>query len=603
MHDIIRLLPDSVANQIAAGEVIQRPASAVKELLENAIDAGATEVQLNIKDAGKTLIQVVDNGCGMSVSDARMSFERHATSKIREANDLFAIRTMGFRGEALASVAAIAQVELKTKRAEDELGTRIEVEGSVVKDQQPCVCQDGTVLSVKNLFFNVPARRVFLKSLLAETNHILDEFYRVAIARNEIAFSFFHNEKNVFSLSKSSLKQRIVALMGNTYNERLIPVESSTSAITIGGFIGKPEFARKTRGEQFFFVNRRFIKHAYLHHSVENAFLELLPHNTYPSYFLFIEVDPKTIDINIHPTKTEVNFQDSKIVYAVLQSAVKQALGKYSLTPSLDFETERSLDIPPLVGGQMPKPPTITINPDYNPFGNIRQGFERNFTHNRDIEKLFSAGSSKDIPPSVQQNMTVEWDEDTEIQQNKAIFSIQKRYIVCNIKSGLMIIDLQKARERILFDRLMSEMENNQESAQQLLFPHTVHLTGTDAEVLLSLLPQLQNIGFEISQFGKNTFIVNGVPASMSEFDIQLLLEDMVENFNKQKTDLTIDKKTNLAFSIAKSLTSKLPQNLPEKAMQTLIDQLFASSIPHTSPSGKPTLTIINFEEISSRFK
>lgn len=333
MPDIIHLLPDSVANQIAAGEVIQRPASAVKELMENSVDAGATDIQLNIKDAGKTLIQVIDNGCGMSLTDARMSFERHATSKIQQVNDLFAIRTMGFRGEALASIAAIAQVELRSKRAEDELGTCISVEASVVKSQEPCACTNGTVISIKNLFFNVPARRVFLKSNLAETNHILEEFSRVALAHPEISFSFYHNEKNVIILPKSSLKQRIVGFMGNIYNERLLTVEQETANISITGFIGKPEFARKTRGEQYFFVNRRYIKHAYLHHSVENAFKELLPGNTFPSYFLYFEVDTQTIDINIHPTKTEINFQDSKIVYAVLQAAVKQALGKYSFTP------------------------------------------------------------------------------------------------------------------------------------------------------------------------------------------------------------------------------------------------------------------------------
>ncbi|MEI6899492.1 MAG: DNA mismatch repair endonuclease MutL, partial [Bacteroidota bacterium] len=368
MSDLIRLLPDAVANQIAAGEVVQRPASAVKELLENAIDAGASQIKLVIRDAGKTLIQVIDNGCGMSERDARMCFEPHATSKIQTANDLLTIRTLGFRGEALASIASIAQVELKTKRIEDEIGTSIQIEGTELKAQFPVTCPNGTTLSVKNLFFNVPARRNFLKSNTLELKYIIDEFCRVALVNQDKGFTLINNDKLLHQLPPSNLKQRIVALFGNQFNQKLIPVEQHSNIVSVTGFIGKPEFARKNRGEQFFFANNRFIRNPYLHHAVEQAFQELIPKDSYPTYYLYLELDPSMIDVNIHPTKTEINFQDSRSVYAILHSAVRQAIGKFNLTPTFDFESDKTFDLPPPPKDRVINQPSITVNPDYNPF-------------------------------------------------------------------------------------------------------------------------------------------------------------------------------------------------------------------------------------------
>ena len=408
MPDIIHLLPDSVANQIAAGEVIQRPSSAVKELLENAVDSGADEIKLIIKDAGKTLIQVIDNGCGMSETDARMSFERHATSKIKTANDLFAIKTLGFRGEALASIAAIAQIELKTKRVEDELGTQIMIEGSMVKSQEPCGCQDGTSLSVKNLFFNIPARRKFLKADTTELRHIIEEFERVALVNHGIKFSFFNGNQQLFLLTQSNLKQRIVSLLGPAYNTRLLPVELESNVVNISGFIGKPEFAKKTRGDQFFFVNGRFIKHPYLNHAVDNAFRELIPSDAFPTYFLYLSIDPKEIDINIHPTKTEVNFQNGQVIYSMISSAVKQGLGKFNVVQSIDFDIEQTVQFSIPGKDHDIKSPAIKVDPDYNPFENqkIKSSFapassrpQQNVTG---WEKLFENDFTPAVPGSTE---------------------------------------------------------------------------------------------------------------------------------------------------------------------------------------------------------
>ncbi|NTW33123.1 MAG: DNA mismatch repair endonuclease MutL, partial [Bacteroidetes bacterium] len=460
MPDIIRLLPDNVANQIAAGEVIQRPASAVKELLENAIDSGATHIKLIIKDSGKTLIQLIDNGCGMSETDARLSFERHATSKIKEASDLFNIRTMGFRGEALASIAAIAQIELKTKRIGDETGTSIIIEGTEVKSQESCQCSEGTSISVKNLFFNVPARRNFLKSNTVETNHILDEFHRVALAFPDISFEMYHNNSEVYHLTPSPLKQRIISIFGSNFNQRLIPVIQESGICNISGFIGKPDSAKKTRGEQFFFVNNRFIKHPYLNHAVVSAFDELLPANSFPAYFIFIEIDSKEIDINIHPTKTEIKFQDDKSIYAIMRSAVKMALGKFSISPTLDFNVEKSFDILPLKKGETVNPPTIKINPDYNPFNTENREKKLNSspaqslinkTNRESWEKLYPSevNIKQDNNEIIQQGEAVQqiihsdWENNIQHQTKKQYLQLHSSYIVTQVKSGVMLIDQQ----------------------------------------------------------------------------------------------------------------------------------------------------------------
>jgi len=471
MPDVIKLLPDAIANQIAAGEVIQRPASAVKELLENAIDAGATEIRLIVKDAGKNLIQVIDNGCGMSPTDARMSFERHATSKIRKSDDLFHIRTMGFRGEALASMAAIAQVEMKSRRPEEEVGTEIFIEASEVKRQEPCQMLPGTNIAIRNLFFNTPARRQFLKSNQVEMRHIIDEFQRVALAFPQLSFSLFHNSMELFNLPPGTLRKRIVKLFGNSYNERLVPVDESTDVVRISGFIGKPEFARKTRGEQYFFVNRRFIKSPYLHHAIRSAFDDLLPEKSYPLYVIFLQLDPGSIDINVHPTKQEVKFQDERIIYAYLQSAVKRALGKYSVTPSLDFENEAGIEksakwIEAMQEMQSMQPPPEDRQRDevYNPFypggRPPRNDLDAKWKEYFETEEIEDSSSSTD-----EESITVPsaWDTATQndhVEDNVPV-QIHASYILATIKGGLILLDQQSAHECVLYERFLDSLENN----------------------------------------------------------------------------------------------------------------------------------------------
>ena len=597
MSNFIKLLPDSVANQIAAGEVIQRPASAVKELLENSVDAGATEVELVIKDAGKSLIQVIDNGCGMSAFDARMCFERHATSKISSADDLFAIRTMGFRGEALASIAAIAQVEIKTKPEGDEIGTRIYIEGSKVVSQEPCHCSPGTNILIKNLFFNVPARRNFLKSNTVETRHIIEEFIRVAAIQSTMSFSMIHNGKVVFKLAKGSLKSRIVGLFGSNYNEKLLPVEQKTEILTIKGFIGKAEYAKKTRGEQYFFVNKRFIKHPYLHHAVNNAFAELIPADAFPSYFLNIEIDPKEIDINIHPTKTEVNFRDAKYVYAVMQAAVKKSIGQYSLTPTINFDVDPSIELalgkPPKEGVEQP---TISIDPEYNPFKD-QKGEKHRFPSEREKsgnwQELYKHHTAETI-----ENKTsgLKKHESQELQlenENTSFFQIQNTYIASNVRSGLMIIHQQKAHERILYEYYMTKLKESKHGSQQMLFPQNVRFSPGDAEIIRELKVDLEHIGYILEPMGKNGFVINGIPADLQETDSVLVLEKIIENHKKHLKDVHYDKKVNLARSLAINLAIKAGTKLQVKEMAGLFDRLFACTAPETSLDGSRILAII----------
>ncbi len=610
MSDIIRLLPDAVANQIAAGEVIQRPASAVKELLENAIDSGATVIKLVVKDSGKALIQVIDNGCGMSVTDARMAFERHATSKIKAASDLFAIRTMGFRGEALASIAAIAHVELRTKRTEDELGTQLNTEGSKVLDQQPIQCSSGTNIAVKNLFFNVPARRNFLKSNQVETRHIIDEFTRVAMVNPDVTMSFHHNEKMIFHLNNSNLKQRITALLGSQYSNRLVPVEEITEKLKIYGFVGKPEFARKTRGEQFFFANNRFIKHPYLHHSVDAAFQELLPKDTFPSYFIFIEIDPKTIDINIHPTKTEVNFQDSKMIYAMLRSAIRQSLGKYNITPSLDFESERSLDFPDPPKGIQINQPTIKINQDYNPFEiNQRQSesprkirnqenwgklYQGNLNYRENFEQEISRDSQQtELDPLHSGNAKL---------INEKIFQFKQRFIVTVVSSGIMLIDQTRAHERILYEEYLQQFDGNVAHSQQELFPETITFSSSDSEIINEIREDLKTIGFAINDLGKNAYVFTGRPADLKDINIKESIESIIENYRKNLTDLSLDKRINLVRSLSWNMAIKPGVILQKQEMNTMVDKLFACSVPDLSPSGKPVFKVVSIEEVEKLF-
>ena len=615
MPDIIQLLSDSVANQIAAGEVVQRPSSAVKELIENAIDSGADKIQLIIKDAGKTLIQVIDNGCGMSITDARMCFERHATSKIRKAEDLFAIRTMGFRGEAMASIAAIAQVELKSKRHEDELGTYIRIEGSEVISQEAVSCPSGTSICVKNLFYNTPARRNFLKGNPVEMRHIIDEFQRVALSHPEIFFTLHHDGNEVFHLPQSSLKQRIVHIFGSAYNQKLVPVEEETTIIQLKGYIGKPEFAKKTRGEQFFFVNNRFIKDPYLNHAVANAYEDLLPNDNYPFYVLFIDIDPSRIDINVHPTKTEIKYQDEKAIYAIIRSSVKRALGKYNITPTLDFNQETGFNnmITPKAHEDI-IPPNISFNPDFNPFQTSAGKSERELPFLRNLggerrEITKNWGSLYEITETPgaahQQQIPLEEVKSSETQRKpeKQIFQLHNRFIVSQIKSGFMVIDQQCAHERILYERFLDQLENHKGASQSSLFPQTVNLNSADFEVAKDLLADIQALGFQIREFGKNTLIVEGIPADitigMTEAEI---LEHLIEGFKNNHAVLKMNKRKSLARTLAKNASIKPGTLLSPEEMNQMVDELFACEMPNISLAGKPVVITITIEELLQKF-
>jgi len=617
MPDIIHLLPDAVANQIAAGEVVQRPASAVKELVENALDAGADKIQLILKDAGKSMIQVIDNGCGMSLTDARMSFERHATSKIRKAEDLFAIRTMGFRGEAMASIAAIAQVELRTRRHEDELGTCIFIEGSEVLSQDACSANPGTSISVKNLFYNTPARRNFLKSNPVEMRHVIDEFQRVALSHPKVFFTLHHDGQEVYHLPAATLKQRIIHLFGREYNERLVPVEEDTSVINLRGFVGKPEYARRTRGEQFFFANNRFIRDAYLNHAVLMAFKELLPEDTYPLYVLFIDIDPAKIDINVHPTKTEIKYQDEQTIYAIIRSAVKRSLGRYNITPSLDFDQDNSM-------GQLvtPKPleeivaPTISFNPDFNPFNADKKT-------EREIPFLRNTGEYRASPipqnwdtlyaiskkeTTLQQEIHEEKsitanDQDISKPNERQLFQVHNRFILSPIKSGFMVINQQAAHERILYERFLQQLENHSGLSQQSLFPQSVTLNSSDFELLKELLPDIRALGFDIREFGKNTVVVEGIPADLNNIGEHELLEQLLEGYKNNQAILKLDKRDSLARSLARNAATKSGTKMSLEEMNLLIDQLFACQMPNLALNGKLVITTFTLNELLERFE
>ncbi len=613
MSDIIQLLPDSVANQIAAGEVVQRPASAVKELLENAIDAGADKIQLIVKDAGKALIQVIDNGCGMSITDARMCFERHATSKVRKAEDLFSIRTMGFRGEAMASIAAIAQVEMKTKRHEDEVGTLIEIEGATFVRQEPIGTANGTSICIKNLFYNTPARRSFLKSNPAEMRHIIDEFQRVALAKPHIAYSLHHDGLEVYRLPAASMKQRIVHLFGNNYNERLIPVEEETTIINLKGFIGKPEFAKKTRGEQFFFVNDRFIKDAYLNHAINKAYQELLPDDNFPLYVLFIDIDPSKIDVNVHPTKTEIKYLDERSIYAIIHSAVKRSLGRFNISPTIDFNQETGFSnmISPKAHEDI-VPPSIAFNPDFNPFGATKTSskestYSRNqnqhLTPSKNWGSLYEINNHQ-LPEQASIDLGNESEKQFEPLQ-KQFMQIHNRYIVSQIKSGVMIIDQQAAHERILYERFLLHLEDRKGASQQSLFPQTVTLSPNDYELARSLLDDIKSLGFEVREFGKNTLVIEGIPVDLGSTNINetQLFEHLIEGFKNSQQELKLDRRDALARSMARNSAIKGGTALGQQEMNTLIEELFACKTPNFSISGRPVIQTIALGEISQRFE
>jgi DNA mismatch repair protein MutL len=604
LPDIIQLLPDNIANQIAAGEVIQRPASAVKELLENAVDAGATEINLIVNDAGKALIQVIDNGKGMSETDARMAFERHATSKIKNIEDLFKIKTMGFRGEALASIAAVAQVELKSKREEDETGVFIEIENSLVIKQEPIAMQTGTSIAMKNLFFNVPARRNFLKSNAAELRHIVDEFIRVAMSFPEIFFSFTSNGQQVFHLEKGSMKQRIVQILGNSYAAKLVPVQEQTDYMNIYGFVGKPETAKKTRGDQYFFVNNRFIKSAYLNHAVMNAFNEMIAKDSFPMYTLFIDLDPAQLDINVHPTKQEIKFEDEKIVYAFVQSAIKHALAQFSISPTLDFELDASIQSLDAVSKPFTdeKKSSASSSSLYNTFTKKNQS---HFVESKSELKHWRDFYEKDQPQP--DNFKPQVEVSTLITQNtkpetQNLLQLHNSFIVVQTNRGYYLVHQQNAHERILYERFALAVEGKPIATQQSLFPATIELNAADAVLLKELLPDMNHLGYQLEPFGNNTFVIQGTPADVSQGNEKTAIEKMLEQYKHFSSDLKYSKREKLLRSLALQQSVKAGTSLTDKEMKVLIEDLFNCAIPNSTANGKPTYLEFKKDELDKLF-
>lgn len=613
MADIIQLLPDHVANQIAAGEVVQRPASVVKELLENAIDADATIIKLIVKDAGKTLVQVLDDGKGMSPTDARLSFERHATSKIKTADDLFDLHTKGFRGEALASIAAIAHVELKTKQANEDVGTCIIIEGSDIVSQNVVVTPKGTSISVKNLFFNIPARRNFLKSNAVELRHVIDEFHRVALAHPNISFVMYNNGSETFNLPVSNYRQRIVNIFGNKTNEKLVPVAEETEVLTISGFVGKPEFAKKTRGEQYFFVNNRFIKSAYLNHAVTSAFDGLLKPGTHASYFLNLEVNPQTIDINIHPTKTEIKFDDEHTLYALLRSAVKHSLGQFNIAPVLDFERDPNLDTPYDYNQKETNTPVIEVDRSFNPFkesyssGKQTTAFKKQTVNNWDslYVGLESKGTKtqqdfSEVHFESDDKKTLLFDDDHEPVQTT--YQLHNKYIVSTIKSGMLVMDQHRAHQRILYEDFLGNLTVKGASSQQLLFPLQLHFSPQELDIIKELKEDLEHTGFIFSSVTKEMVEITGVPVSIPESEVSIILEQLISDVENEVPDSHLSITDLLAKSLAKSLAIKTGQSLKRSEQEHLVNSLFACKEPNVSPTNRTTFVTMSVDELDKKF-
>lgn len=593
MADIIQLLPDSIANQIAAGEVVQRPASAVKELMENSLDAGASHIKLIVKDAGKALIQVIDDGKGMSETDARMSLERHATSKIRKAEDLFTLTTMGFRGEALASIAAVAQLEMKTRQADAEVGTLLLVEGSEVKRQEPTACDKGTSISVRNLFYNIPARRNFLKSNPVELKHIVDEFQRIALSYPEIGFTFIQGDDAVYELSPAKLSQRIVALFGKGYQEQLASCQEQTDYVKVTGYIGKPEASRKTRGEQFLFVNRRFIRSNYLNHAVMSAFEGLLPEGSFPFYVVSVDIDPKHIDVNVHPTKTEIKFDDERAVYAVVRAAVRQALGVHNLSPALDFQSDVNLL-------------NKLSNTDSKGAQDIyfEERFQSSLTRsNRDNwETLFENYAGSRLLPEEQPAQPLPFAEALEQPEEKILAQLHHRYILRQVSRGLMIIDQEAAHERILFEKFLGMLRAGNGESQQCLFPQAITFAAADFALILEMEHEIKALGFRFEIFGKNTVAVQGIPANLTSGNERQLFEGLIEQFKLNQSELALPIPDNLARALAKRAGIKNGQKLDLAEMKSLVESLFSCKTPNYSPQGNPTFFIFDLGKIGNYF-
>lgn len=613
MNDIIKVLPDAIVNKIAAGEVVQRPSSVVKELLENAIDAGAKNITLIVKDAGKTLIQVVDDGSGMSETDARLCFERHATSKIESAEDIFKIRTMGFRGEAIASIASVSQTELKTRRENDELGTLIRNEGGEVKKQEPIAMNPGTSVLVKNLFYNIPARRNFLKSNPVEMKHILEEFQRIALANTEVAFNFFQNDLEVFNLKPSKLGIRISQIFGKAYKSQILPCEERTDLLEIKGYLGTPESSKKTRGEQYFFINKRYIKSNYLQHAVKMAYQDLIGDDSFPFHVLFIDIDPSHIDVNVHPTKTEIKFDDERTVYGIIQAAAKKSLGSHSMSPSLDFGRKVSFD---------------DVTDETRDFkfafqkGEMSQGYRsetshRNLSANRNIEnweKLYTdfgngGRENEDGSITIESSLNRETDNiesntvDEGVEQENAVFQIHNKFIITQIKSGFIIIHQSNAHERILYEKYLGQLEKQQGSSQQFIFSKTLNLSNSDFQLISDMESEIKALGFDFQMMGNTSIVINGLPADLQSYDEKELFEGLIEQFKNNSKNLNINRKENLARSLARRSAIHSGKKLLDTEMRNIIDQLFACSVPNYTPDGKPTIMKMDLNEFNSYFQ
>ncbi len=618
MADIIQLLPDAVANQIAAGEVIQRPASVIKELVENAVDAGAESINIIVKDAGKTLIQVVDNGVGMSETDARMAFERHATSKIKNANDLFSIRTKGFRGEALASIASIAHVTLKTRQSDDELGTKIVLAGSKIETQEPTSCQKGTNFQVKNLFFNVPARRKFLKSNTTEFKHILTEFNRIVLAHPDIEFVLHHNDSVISHLPVSNIRQRIVHVFGKSMNQNINKIENNTSLAEITGFVGKPECARKTSGEQYFFINQRYMRHPYFHRAVTKAYENIIPSDCFPSYFIYFDVDPNTVDVNIHPTKTEIKFENEQALFQIIVAAVKEALGKSNSVPSIDFDTHGVVDIPVMRKDTEINAPNIPVDTSFNPFedtarpkasnsssGYLGGGFSK---HNdpvpHDWNKLYPGldfSSTQNIP-SDNGKLFDETESEQATEKSTEYLQLKGKYILTPVKSGLMTIDQRKAHVRILFEQYIRNLAMNRSTCQRSLYPAQIDLNNEDYLLVKEIMEDLNSIGFDISDLGSNTIVISGVPDTNTKLTEEQLVEKMIEEYKQTENAIEGNMKERISLSLARAAAINYGKVLTSEEMRHIVDELFACENPHYSPTGKKILIIVSLEEFDKFF-
>lgn len=622
MSERIRLLPENVANQIAAGEVVQRPASVVKELLENAVDAGATEIQLIVKDAGRSLIQVVDNGCGMSAKDAMMAFERHATSKISSAHDLFALTTNGFRGEALASIAAVAHVRLKTRRQEDELATEIMMHGGEMLKHTQVSANAGSSLEVKNLFYNIPARRNFLKSNAVETRHITEAFQRVAFTYPHIQFKFVHNDSEIFNLPASNresisaaLRQRIIGIMGKSTNEKLVPIEEETDILKIHGFVAKPVYAKKKRGEQFFFVNNRFIKHNYLHHAVGNAFEGLINQGHHPSYYLYLEVPPQSIDVNIHPTKTEVKFDNERDLYAIIRSTIKHSLGQYNVSPTLDFDRDANLDVPYVYKDKpLGESPGIEVDKNFNPF---QAEYSRAGMSSRKKEAawetLYVANdpepAAHDSEKELIHNIEVEADnvseqlfEERSSNTHNTTFQIHLRYVASSITSGMVLLEQNYAHQRILYEEYLEKLTQDGMGQQRLLFPLQMELSKNDIAVLQGIEGDLNSAGFHIKEFKEDCIVIDSIPANIRESMIPEVIESLIEGIQNELPGSSFSQLDLIAKNLARSLAIKSGTRLLVKEQEDLLNRLFSCKEPNYSPFGKKTFITLSFEDLEERF-